>query len=73
MLLIKNINIKYKFINPLWPSDTILQYRFGSTLVQVMACCHQAFITWTNVDLPSKFSVAFNWDNFTRSAHDINS
>ena len=27
------------FFNSLWPSDAIWQYRSGSTLVQVMACC----------------------------------
>ena len=27
------------FINSLWPSDTILWHRSGSTWVQVMACC----------------------------------
>ena len=28
--------------NSLWPSDTIWWHRSGSTLAQVMACCHQA-------------------------------
>ena len=27
------------YINSLWPSDAIWRHRFGSTLVQVMACC----------------------------------
>ena len=28
------------FFNPSWPSDIIWRHRSGSTLAQVMACCH---------------------------------
>ena len=39
--------------NSLWPSDTILQHRSGSTLVQVMARCSQATNHHLNQCCPS--------------------
>ena len=54
MTLLMHIDIvtQLRWVNSLWPSDTICRHRSGSTLVQVMACSwrHQA-TTWTNVDL----------------------
>ena len=35
-------------INSLWPSDAIWQYRSGSTLAQVMACCLTASSHYLN-------------------------
>ena len=30
---------RFRWINSLWPSDTIWRHRAGSTLIQVIACC----------------------------------
>ena len=35
-------NVIFYHINSLWPSDTELNHRFRSTLVQLMACCLMA-------------------------------
>ena len=37
-------------INSLWPSDALLQHKFGSTLAGIMVFC---LITWANVDISS--------------------
>ena len=38
----------YLVVNSLWPSDTIWQHRYMSTLAQVMACCLKAPSHYTN-------------------------
>ena len=42
------LSLLHTRINSLWPSDVIWQYRPGSTLAPVMACClrHQAMTCW---------------------------
>ena len=48
------IEIFVSLINSLWPSDAIWQHRFGSTLIQVMACCRMVPSHYlTNVDVSS--------------------
>ena len=54
--------------NSFWPSDAIWQYRSGSTLAQVIACCLTTPSYY--VDLSSKV-LCGSWDNFTK-AYELN-
>ena len=60
--------------NPLWPSDSIWQHRFGSTLVQVMACCLMAPSHYLNQCWPVINKVFWHSPhcNFTGNALNIN-
>ena len=63
-----------KYINTLWPSDTIWRQRSGSTLAQVMACCltapsHYLDQSWLIICEVQWHSYQFN---FTRDASTIN-
>ena len=63
-----------KRFNPLWPSDSIWQHRFGSTLVQVMACCLMAPSHYLNQCWPVINKVFWHSPhcNFTGNALNIN-
>ena len=37
-----------EYVNSLWPSNAIWQHSSGSTLAQVMACCHQVTSHYLN-------------------------
>ena len=50
-----------------WPSDTISHYRYGSTLVQVMACC----LTAPSHYLNQWYLLAYSWSKFTENVADI--
>ena len=55
------------FVNPLWTSDAIWRHSSGSTLVQVMACCHRA-----NVDSSSVSSFGIHYTTMSQEIHKIN-
>ena len=66
--------LKSRGFNSLWPSDAILQHKYGSTLVQGMAWClmapsHSLKLCWPIINGVLWHST---WGNFTGSAHDIN-
>ena len=61
------------FLNSFWPSDIIWWHRFGSTLVQVMACCLMAqshFLNQCCVIISEVFSHSPD-GNFTGNSQDI--
>ena len=68
----RNANPQSSF-NSLWPCDAIWQYKSGSTLVQVMACCltapshYQGQCWFIIIEAPWHFTL----NNFTETALDI--
>ena len=63
-----------RWINSLWPSDTIWWQISGSTLAQVMACCLMAPSHYLNQCwlIISEVQWHSHWGNFTRDASTIN-
>ena len=61
-----------QWVDTLWPSDAIWRHRFGSILVQAMACClaapsHNLNQYWFAISQVSRYSPQ---ENFTENAQD---